>query len=224
MNNRQVARQIMEKVANHRQGSNHIDGLLKEAYLQGVSDGMEKEAFLGGLKDATWGRLTGETQAKQRSRDLENQRQGMLRAQGKKSDFNDSASTVTGPSYAESAGQLARRGTDAAQTAGRVAGQVGRMGTLAVTGAPRAFGHAAGVATRGLSQGANYIGRQAQNVNSMIREGGQQLGREGINLAGRGVGYGVRQAQRHVVDPARQYGGQVVSDFSQGYRQGRGSY
>ena len=44
MNNRQVARQIMQKVANHRQGSSQIDGLLKEAYLQGVSDGMEKAA------------------------------------------------------------------------------------------------------------------------------------------------------------------------------------
>ena len=48
MNNRQVARQIMQKVANRRQGSNHIDGLLKEAYLQGVSDGMEKAAAEGG--------------------------------------------------------------------------------------------------------------------------------------------------------------------------------
>ena len=47
MNNRQVARQIMEKVANHRQGSNHIDGILKEAYLQGVNDGMEKVASFG---------------------------------------------------------------------------------------------------------------------------------------------------------------------------------
>ena len=55
MNNRQVARQIMQKVANRRQGSNHIDGLLKEAYLQGVNDGMEKVA------NRTYGDVIGDT-------------------------------------------------------------------------------------------------------------------------------------------------------------------
>ena len=45
MNNRQVARQIMQKVASQRQDDYDIRGLVKEAYLQGVSDGMEKEAL-----------------------------------------------------------------------------------------------------------------------------------------------------------------------------------
>ena len=55
MNNRQVARQIMQKVANRRRGSNHIDGILKEAYLQGISDGMEKESFRSFLHGAREG-------------------------------------------------------------------------------------------------------------------------------------------------------------------------
>ena len=75
MNSRQVARQIMQKVANRRQGSSQIDGLLKEAYLQGVNDGMEKKAFIG----RAWKSITGQTAAENRVAELEQQRQSFLK-------------------------------------------------------------------------------------------------------------------------------------------------